>query len=217
MGQIPKEVEEIYEELKVEITWLHGRWIIYRQLFAQSEKRIKLLNECAATFFFIIQDVLIGEVQISLSKLTDPARSHKYDNLSLEQLQLRIERNCDANFSTGQRDILDQIQRLCSPFRERRNKKLAHLDLNTARMAESYPLPGVSREMIGDALSMIRTYMNEIEARFHNSEFAYDMFSMRSDGEALVSMLKLGLRYEEIRNERCLSLSDWSQGEWHDA
>jgi hypothetical protein len=45
MISIPKDIDEVYEELKTEIMWLHGRWIVYRQLFAESEKRVDLLNE----------------------------------------------------------------------------------------------------------------------------------------------------------------------------
>jgi hypothetical protein len=74
MTSIPTDIYEVYEELKTEVTWIHGRWIVYRQLFAVSEKQIDLLNECASGFFYIIQDVLLGEVQVSLSKLTDPVR-----------------------------------------------------------------------------------------------------------------------------------------------
>ena len=74
---IPAPISEVYETLQTEIVWLHGRWICYRQLFSGSERRIDLLNECASAFFFIMQDVLLDEVQVSLSKLTDPASSRK--------------------------------------------------------------------------------------------------------------------------------------------
>jgi hypothetical protein len=37
-------------------------WIVYGQLFTESERRIELLNECASAFFYIVQDVLLGEV-----------------------------------------------------------------------------------------------------------------------------------------------------------
>lgn len=87
MKTIPIPVAEVYEELKNEVTWLHGRWIIYGQLFGKSERRIEMLNDCASAFFFIVQNVLLGEVQVALSKLTDPATTGKHENLSLEQLQ----------------------------------------------------------------------------------------------------------------------------------
>src|SRR3990172_6198282 len=107
MPQMPPTVAEVYNALSTEVTWLHGRWICYRQLFAESERRIEMLNECASTFFFIIQDVLIDVVQVCLSKLTDPAQTGKHDNLSIEQLQSRLEQHGDAALAARNRITLN--------------------------------------------------------------------------------------------------------------
>lgn len=214
---IPNPIDEVYAVLKTEVTWLHGRWICYRQLFGESERRIELLNECASSFFFIIQDLLLDEVRISLSKLTDLAKSGKFDNLSLEQLQLRIEAHGDASLASANRVLLDSLHAQCAPFREWRNKQLAHLDLLTSMKAAPNPLPGISRQMIDNALETLRNYMNGIERYYSDSEYGYEHFIMSSDASALVSMLKYGLRYEELLKEQKISFDDWRQGEWHDA
>ena len=217
MPIIPERINEVYEELKTEITWLHGRWIIYRQLFAESEKRIDLLNECASTFFYILQDLLLGEVQVSLSKLDDPAKSGKFDNLSLEQLQARIELHGEKSLEAKTRSILAKIHLKCRPFRAWRNKRLAHLDLTTAMKSSPDPLPGISRQMIEDALADVRMFMNTIEMHYNDSEYGYEHFIMNSDGEALIAILRFGLRYEELEKERKISYDDWHHGKWHDA
>jgi hypothetical protein len=161
--KLPIEIEAIYEELKKEITWLHGRWIVYRQLFGTSEKRIALLNECSPTLFYILQDVLIGEVQLSLCKLTDPPSTGKSDNLSLEHLQMLLEAHADASLALTGRAVLDPLKVSCQPFRTWRNKRLAHLDLDAAMRSSSNPMPGISRSMIEQALESVRKYMNAIE------------------------------------------------------
>lgn len=217
MTSIPSEINEVYEELKTEVTWIHGRWIVYRQLFAKSEKRIDLLNECASAFFYIIQDVLLGEVQVSLSKLTDPAKSGKFKNLSLEQLQERLCAHGDKGLANQTRSILDRLHSKCKPFRDWRNKQLAHLDLTTAMKSTQNPLPGISRQMIEEALELVREFMNKIESHYMDSEMGYDDFIMQSDGEALVAILRSGLRYEELIKEGKVSYDDWHHGEWHDA
>lgn len=148
MAQLPTPIAEIFTPLQEEVTWLHGRWICYRQLFAESERRIEMLNECAGTFFFVIQNVLFQDVQVGLSKLTDPARTGKFDNLSLLQLQTRIDTDGDASLAVQTRVILDTLLGQCAPFRELRNKRLAHLDLLTSLKASPTPLPSVTREMI---------------------------------------------------------------------
>jgi hypothetical protein len=218
MSNIPSDVDEVFQELKTEVTWLHARWITYRQLFAHSPKRIDLLNECASTFFYTIQDVLIGDVQIALSKLTDPARTGANKNLSLEQLQERIEKRGEPNLQATLRQILDQLKQKCVPFRTWRNKRLAHLDLTTAMKSTPNPLPGVSRQMVEEALELVRKYLNAIEINYDKSETGYEHFIMTAtDGEALISMLKYGLRYDQLIRERKIAIRDWEESDWKDA
>lgn len=216
MPFIPPQVASVYNALSKEVTWLHGRWICYRQLFAESERRIEMLNECASTFFFFIQDVLIGEVQVCLSKLTDPAKTGRHDNLSLEQLQLRLEQYGDTKLAKSNRITLDSLLREAAPFRAWRNKQLAHLDLLTAMKATPNPLPDVSRQMIEDSLSLVRQYLNTIEHHYNDSEIGYEHFIMSSDGDALLATIRNGLRYEELLVGRKIPYDDWRKGKWND-
>jgi hypothetical protein len=218
MSQMPASIDEVFQELKTEITWLHARWIIYRQLFAHSPQRINLLNECAFAFFYTIQDILLGDVQIALSKLTDPARTRGHDNLSLEQLQSRVEAYGEPRLQATLRQILDDLHQKCQPFRTWRNKRLAHLDLTTTMQSMLNPLPGISRQMVEEALELVRRYMNTIQIHYLNGETGYEHFIMTgTDGEALISMLKYGLRYEELVEERQVPLNDWQNAKWKDA
>lgn len=77
----------MWAEIDRETTWLHGRWMIYRQLYGTSEQRVDLLNECAGTFANVLQNVLLHDVQLSLSKLGDPAGHGARTNLTLEALR----------------------------------------------------------------------------------------------------------------------------------
>lgn len=217
MSLSPPLVEQVYDALRIEVTWLHGRWICYRQLFAGSPERIDMLNECASVFFLIIQDVLLDEVMLSLSKLTDPAKTGKNENMSLEQLQTLLEAYGDAIHASKSRLILDKLHDQCAPFRNWRDKQLAHLDLHTSMKSSPNPLPGVSREMIGGALSTVRDYLNAIEQHYNDSEYGYENFMMGSDGDALLATIRNGLRYEELVQERTISYDDSRKGKWHDA
>jgi len=217
MDTIPSEIEEVFEKLKKEITWLHGKWIIYRQLFTESDKRIDLLNECATAFFYIIHKVLLDDVLISLSKLTDKAGSGDYENLSLEQLQKRMKEHGDQKLAAELTVLRNDLQTKCEPFRTWRNKRLAHLDLNTAITTGSTNLPEIERNRIEQALAIVREYMNKIEGHYRDSETAYDHFVIPSGGKALVSWLISGLRYEELAKEGKIPYDDWQHGKWRDA
>ncbi|WP_144428110.1 hypothetical protein [Azospirillum thiophilum] len=217
MAEMPEEIFGVYQELKNEVTWLHAKWKIYRQLYAKSEKRVNLLNEVARAFFYIIEQSLRSEISIYASKLTDPARSRKFENLSLYQLQERIAKNCDADFSSGSQELLDIVKERCAPLRNWRDKKLAHLDLNVAMNTATTPLPSFSRKEIGGAISSIAEYMNNIEGYYNDSHHAYEMVSIPTDANALIEMLKWSMRYEELRSTGKIAIDDWSLGDWRDA
>ena len=59
--------------LDTEVVSLHGRWRIYCDFYGASPERIDLLNRAAPTFFAILQGVWLNDVQLTLSKLADPA------------------------------------------------------------------------------------------------------------------------------------------------
>jgi hypothetical protein len=114
----------------------------------------------------------LGEIQVSLSKLTDPAVSGNFANLSLEQLQARVETHGDAQLAAQLRLILDTLHSKCHPSALGGTSKLANLDLTTAMKSDLNPLPGISRQMIEEALALVRQYMNTIERHYHDSETA---------------------------------------------
>jgi hypothetical protein len=80
------------------------------------------------------------------------------------------------------------------------------------------PLPGVSRQMVEEVLELVRKYLNAIQIHYDQSETGYEHFIMTaSDGEALISMLKYGLLYDQLIQERNMALLDWEESDWKDA
>ncbi|MDO9611742.1 MAG: hypothetical protein Q7J33_07875 [Serpentinimonas sp.] len=91
--RFPHEIHALWGTLDTEITWLHGRWIIYRQLYGTSPDRVELLNKSAGTFFNMLQDVLLHDVQLSLSKIGDPAGSGSRENVTLFALPESVKKS----------------------------------------------------------------------------------------------------------------------------
>ena len=89
---IPSEVSEIWEFLHSQVVWLHGRWIVYRQIYGTNPERINLINEVAPTFFWMVEHSLMNDVQLTLVKLGDPSTTCGRENLTLESLVIEIEK-----------------------------------------------------------------------------------------------------------------------------
>ncbi len=210
MNDVPESIKVVFDQLKNEITSLHARWKIYRQLFAHSDARVRLLNSCASTFFFFIHGVLIDEIQLSLGKLIDRATIGGNENLSLLRLQEQVEKLGDQGLSSKLSEILVELCGVpnssdkpgkCGAIRTHRNKRIAHLD-NASIQPGADPLPGVSRQMIEDVLVLMRKYMNTIEGYYCQSEYRYhDPIIGPYDGEALVALLEDGLEFRRLEIE----------------
>jgi len=195
--RIPESLREIFRELSSAVVWLHGHWIIYRQLYAKSSERVELLNESAGTFFSLLQNILLHDTVLAIARLTDRSESRGRENLVLSQLVEKLDSSSYPDLMGRLKASLGAVDRKCEVFRKKRNRQVAHSDLMAALKVESEPLPGVSREMVEDALKAIRDYMNEFEVYFCKNTMIYEHFIMDSDGETLIWQLKRAADYRE--------------------
>jgi hypothetical protein len=191
--QIPAFVEELYEFLKKEVTWLHGRWIIFEQLYNKSPLRIDLLNEAADSFFYVLQFMMLDDVQLSLGRLTDPAPG----KASLLQLQKRLESHANAGLAANAKKALAELMQSVEPIRTRRDKLIAHYSLEQATKQHAEQLPDIYYRDLNESLRLVRDYMNLIEHHYHDTVQGYEHFILQSDGDSLVTVLKWGLRYRD--------------------
>lgn len=150
------------------------------------------------TVAVILQDVLLRDVQISISKLADGAESGPNKNLTLRRLQKELR-------SAGEIDVADQMETLLDAFetaskaiKHRRNKWIAHSDLGTRLAARAEPLLGPSRAEIEAILAALRDVMNCVELEYTGATTAYEHFVMRHTGEHVINAFARAKRYEEL-------------------
>lgn len=191
------DVKAIFESLQEDVIWLHAKWKVFRQLFGKSEKRIAILNDFAPDFFQILHDGLIYDILLTMSRLTDPAESFKKESLTLDRLVLMMKRNSDKQFVDGFESNLKALKDECQPFRDIRNRRIAHNDLGTALDYHPNPLPGVSREMIENALKSFRKLLNDIELHFDGNDTEYEGSDLRGDGDSIIRYLKEAKAYRQ--------------------
>jgi hypothetical protein len=203
---VPREIEEIWNFLHREVTWLHGRWRMYRQLYGTSEARVDALNRVAPTFFATLQNILVDEVQLTLSRLADPARTGRRENLTLATLLESLE-GLELPFVCDQlRTELETYRQACEAIIRRRNTRIAHYDRNTHAGGELLDAP--SRAEIETALERLRAYMRTVYQNFENSDMRYDLFVMHDDAESLLRAVSQSLRYQELQETGQISDDD---------
>jgi len=212
---IPKNLESVYEKVKSEVILLHGWWITCRQLYGTSKERIELLNECAGFFFYLVQNALMDGIQLMLTKLSDSARTFGKKNMSLELICEVVNELGEEKLYSNLNKSLSRYRELCSPFKEHRDKRITHYDFETFVNKKSEPLPGISRAMVEEALKELRFFMNQIDGYYLDTEMGYEYFKTPSGGDALIEILKRGLRYEELCIDRKIDIMDIQNSKYY--
>ena len=177
----------VYHALCNEVTWLHAKWLQYRKLFGHSESRVDLLNQTAAFFFRVVQDVVFEDVLLHIARLTDPPRQGEYENLSLLRLP-RVEH--DQSIAADLSRLIATAKSKSVFSREWRNRRIAHRDYALALDAKSQPLPGVSRQEVEDVLAAFRNVLNHLESHHFAGHIAFECFLSYDDADALVECLE---------------------------
>jgi len=213
---IPPQLTDAWGFLHTEVVWLHGRWEIYDNLYGASPERIDLLNRTAPTFFAMLQSILLNDVQLTLSKLADPATTFKRPNLTLETLLHGITGLPEPQLATKLTPVLATYRAACEKVKARRNKDIAHFDFATqiapGRKAEV--LPGPSRQEIDTALTALREFMKEVFGHFEGKHMAYELFSLHDGAHQLLLLLKQGVRYDELVEAGRIDLVDLAQSSY---
>jgi hypothetical protein len=170
-SDLPAEFDHIFKSLRQEITYLHGIWIVYRDLFGTPEAVAAL--DITPGGFSLIKIALLRELVMGVSRITDPKATAGKENLTLKQLLHHLETNCtDSELINDLNAKLDGIDAYCRRIRDVRNRVISHLDLKTALRYQADPLPNVSSADITEALRRLVEFMTVIQDRF--TTVAYD-------------------------------------------
>lgn len=196
---MPDSITTEFRQLSEDLSWAYARWMLFRQLYAHSEKRLNLLEHSASAFFEFTFHILRDDVIMALTRLADPERNRQQENLSLEQIMTCLgENNVHAELLAKLRKKLDLFKELCRPLKTHRHKRLAHRDLKLSLAGASEPLPRITVVMIDKALASAGDFLNVVKLHFDNSQTGYEHFGMTGDADALIYHLAEVQRYKEL-------------------
>jgi AbiU2 len=210
---IPAHLRDVYVALENELVWIHGRWIMYRQLFGTNELRIELLNDVAPSFFGELQSLWMDYILLEICRITEI----KPKNLVLRQFCKLLGKNQYPSLAIELDGILENVRRTTEPLRAVRNRSVAHLNRSTVLGTRQSPLPGISRQNIEDALGAIREFMNAIELEFSGTELGFEDLIMQDDANTLIFNLRRAVEYRALEKENHEYRSRVRSGRFHDA
>ena len=138
----------------------------FRGLSSDGE-RLALLNGIAGPLMVLVREVFWEDLLLRVARLTDPVRTGKHQNLTLQQI---------PEFFDGQpekhRDLARQVQAAVEAAdfaRDWRNRSIGHKDLRHSLNREAKPLERASLRQADEALAAVHRVLATIARYDHAS------------------------------------------------
>ncbi|MGB9117101.1 hypothetical protein [Bradyrhizobium sp.] len=187
-----------YSLLNNEVAILHLYWKEYVELFGTNQKRVDRLNQAAPGFFRMLQTELFQTNILHLARLTDPPKTGKKENLSLQNLPEIV---TDAGLKKTLTDLLAVVTEKTEFCRDWRNRRFAHHDLALATDASATPLETANKEKFNEALKALADVINAVEAHYFKNFTSFDHIAGNAGAATLLYVLGDGVKARERRQK----------------
>ena len=177
-----------------ELVILNDAWAQYTYLFTESEERIRMLNACARWFFGSTQRLMMRDVILGISRLTDPPKTGKHANLVLASLLEDPNIGKHRGLRSQLEKAIEKVKADAEPIRYHRDKYIAHLDEPTAVEATKNPLPGIKKGLIGQIIDELGKAYNVHGSRTRDSHAFFQLTALGS-AKSLVEILESSERW----------------------
>ena len=165
---------------------LHIVWQQYQQLFGTDAATVDLLNRTSSLFFKVVQDEIWDSVLLGISRMTDPAQTHKNKNLTIQSLPPKL---VEEPLRTEVQTLCDAAIDCAAFAREHRNKRIAHQDHGYTSDSSSNPLNGISQQSVNKMLAALRAVLNRLNSHFKDSTTFYEDLVDESGARVLAHKL----------------------------
>jgi len=164
-------------------------------MFMHSVERHKLLRQSAGLFFRVIGSVLLSDILMHLSKLTDPPKTAGKENLSLKRLlPYMVDDKSKKQFEKR----LEEIETAMKPIRDWRNQHGAHHTLPYTQDELSFDhFHALTLEEIDAILVSIEDFMRSVYCVKTNRDLSFDKPILDKDFDSLLAYLEIGLKAAE--------------------
>lgn len=166
---VPEPPQRVLALLADEVTYLHYLWFLFRGLFMEDPSNVDLLNRHGSNVFWYLKRLMVNELALSLSKLTDQNRQGAHENLSLKQLTSHASESNEPEFAQELKKTFGVVFDLCQKFRMLRHKRIAHTDLEHLLGTPIESVADFTAADVESALKQVREFINMVERHYGTS------------------------------------------------
>ena len=181
--------ESVFETVDRQIQEIFARYEIYNQLFNNGDGNVDLLNASGSYVFHVFQRLLLDDILLALSRMTDPGGKNRQENASIKYLFALSRPYLSAEKTDAATTALARLDIQVSNIRVHRNKAIAHPDLAHAVGAET--LPDIGYAEIEGAMQELTAIMLQLGNSNVRRVGGYKpIIAFGTDGNALLAKLR---------------------------
>lgn len=198
--QTPEEVEremievlgeengKLFYSIQNDFIFLLEKFKHFKELYMKDKSRVLLLSETAPFFFFSLQKLLIDDIVINITRLTESGQLRKKQNATIKNFLNRYDKDA---LSTEIIKRFNISKKSTEKLNEWRDKRVAHRDFEVH--VNSKPIK-LKYDVIETCLEDLKSLMRLLHTHFFQSDFIYDFFTPTGGAMALLNALDRSYR-----------------------
>lgn len=192
--------EATFEAIDKSVQQVFVRWKIYGQLFDSGEENVEILNSSGSYVFFLLQRLLLDDMILALSRLSDPPATAGRENASIRYL-VQVAPTLSPKVAPEVNVSLVEFETHVANVRIHRNKAVAHADLQHA--VGKAPLPDISYSELEGAMNALTNLMLRLGSPAIHRVGGYEpIIAFGTDGNTLLAKLRKASAAEAERPGR---------------
>src|SRR4051812_32098296 len=167
MSTMPTAMGGVFRGFFQEYSIVRAKWRLYEQLFATPES-VDLLNRHGAHAFGLIEDLLIKDVVLCITRMLNPSKASWGDPANLATLLIDLAAHKQTALVERLTAIRDRVRPLGDELKRWRDAHLSADDYAAyvGLKADSDALPANGRRMIEGILSAMEEVVVELRAHY---------------------------------------------------
>jgi hypothetical protein len=198
-SKMPPAITESHELISRELMLLNTKWNDFKLLFCKSDANVRRLHNVAELFFRIVREVMADDIILGICRITDSATSSvkgvQRANLTLRRIESLLPRTDTAKLRNI-RNRLSAADVACKPFREHRNRRVGHFDLDTRIKRAGNLLPDIGIKKTDRALRSIGGFLNAVAKYYGEDVRSYQHGIAGPDAREMLDFIRRANRLE---------------------
>lgn len=194
---IPGHLVADWAAVRSAVAELHLFWRFHVG-FCGNHQDVSLMEEILPFPYLIVRKALLFTIVMQVRSLLDRAETRRrkktLDNASLARLVKMLEADCPA-LHVRLTAMLDDIRAHCQPICHWGDKRVCHADRLTVLSQEK--LPEVDQQHFQKALDMMREFLNQVHAEFHDAQMPMHFPEPTGDPDKLLDYIRTGHRAKQ--------------------